>query len=106
MVGPVDFHKDMDFWSQDKWSGSFPVRWHIIKNIPNAALKQVLLQNNEDLPVTSSRDTQEACSLSYLTSPVCFTWNTAFTKHDYYSLYMFVGLAYISLLACDFSTNP
>ncbi|CAM0957619.1 unnamed protein product [Alopecurus aequalis] len=59
MVGPVDFHKDMDFWSKHKWSGSFPVRWHIIKNIPNAALQQVLLQNNEDLPVTVSRDTQE-----------------------------------------------
>ncbi|PWA91642.1 hypothetical protein CTI12_AA088980 [Artemisia annua] len=24
MTGPVDFHKDMDFWQQDKWSGSFP----------------------------------------------------------------------------------
>nr|CAB3473057.1 unnamed protein product [Digitaria exilis] len=25
MVGPVDFHKDMDFWSQDKWTGCFPI---------------------------------------------------------------------------------
>ncbi|KAI7744947.1 hypothetical protein M8C21_027068 [Ambrosia artemisiifolia] len=33
MTGRVDFHKDMDFWQQDKWSGSFPVKWHFIKDI-------------------------------------------------------------------------
>lgn len=59
MVGPVDFHKDMDFWCQDKWSGSFPVRWHIIKDVPNYTLQHILLQNNENKPVTHSRDTQE-----------------------------------------------
>ncbi|KAM0906921.1 hypothetical protein ACQ4PT_016458 [Festuca glaucescens] len=59
MVGPVDFQKDMDFWSQDKWTGSFPVKWHIIKNIPNATLQPILLYNNEHKPVTFSRDTQE-----------------------------------------------
>ncbi|EMS48415.1 hypothetical protein TRIUR3_29992 [Triticum urartu] len=25
MVGPVDFQKDMDFWSMDRWVGSFPL---------------------------------------------------------------------------------
>ncbi|KAK8548884.1 hypothetical protein V6N12_061788 [Hibiscus sabdariffa] len=35
MIGPVDFQKDMDFWPQDKWRGSFPVKWHIIKDGPN-----------------------------------------------------------------------
>lgn len=59
MVGPVDFQKNMDFWSQDKWTGCFPVKWHIIKNIPNATLQPILLQNNEHKPVTFSRDTQE-----------------------------------------------
>lgn len=59
MVGPVDFRKNMDFWSQDRWVGCFPVRWHIIKNIPNVALQYILLQNNEYRPVTFSRDTQE-----------------------------------------------
>jgi hypothetical protein len=68
MVGPVDFQKDMDFWSQDKWAGSFPVKWHIIKNIPNATLHLILLHNNDNMPVTSSRDTQDVCSLSYLPS--------------------------------------
>ncbi|KAL6607793.1 hypothetical protein ACP70R_040856 [Stipagrostis hirtigluma subsp. patula] len=59
MVGPVDFHKDMDFWSQDRWIGSFPVRWHIIKNVHNSIFRTVVLRNNEYRPVTSSRDTQE-----------------------------------------------
>uniref|UniRef100_A0A0D9V0E1 YTH domain-containing family protein n=1 Tax=Leersia perrieri TaxID=77586 RepID=A0A0D9V0E1_9ORYZ len=59
MVGPVDFHKDMDFWCQDKWTGSFPIRWHIIKDVPNYTLQHILLQNNENKPVTHSRDTQE-----------------------------------------------
>lgn len=60
MVGPVNFQKHMDFWSKNNtWIGSFPVRWHIIKNVPNSTLRCVLLQNNEDKPVTGSRDTQE-----------------------------------------------
>ncbi|KAL6627826.1 hypothetical protein ACP70R_031552 [Stipagrostis hirtigluma subsp. patula] len=59
MVGPVDFQKDMDFWCQDKWTGCFPVRWHIVKDIPNYSLQHITLQNNENKPVTHSRDTQE-----------------------------------------------
>ncbi|KAK4374501.1 hypothetical protein RND71_005178 [Anisodus tanguticus] len=38
MTGPVDFYKDMDFWQQDKWSGSFPVKWHFIKDEEKAKL--------------------------------------------------------------------
>ncbi|XP_062209839.1 YTH domain-containing protein ECT2-like [Phragmites australis] len=59
MVGPVDFQRDMDFWCQDKWAGCFPVRWHIVKDIPNYSLQHITLQNNENKPVTHSRDTQE-----------------------------------------------
>ncbi|XP_066380318.1 YTH domain-containing protein ECT2-like [Miscanthus floridulus] len=59
MVGPVDFHKDMDFWCQDKWTGCFPVRWHVVKDIQNCSLQHITLQNNENKPVTHSRDTQE-----------------------------------------------
>ncbi|ESW26429.1 hypothetical protein PHAVU_003G119300 [Phaseolus vulgaris] len=59
MAGPVDFNKDMDFWQQDKWSGSFPVKWHIIKDVPNANFRHIILENNENKPVTNSRDTQE-----------------------------------------------
>ncbi|CAI9779709.1 unnamed protein product [Fraxinus pennsylvanica] len=59
MTGPVDFHRDMDFWQQDKWSGSFPVKWHIIKDVPNPNFRHIMLENNENKPVTNSRDTQE-----------------------------------------------
>ncbi|XP_073008957.1 YTH domain-containing protein ECT4-like [Typha latifolia] len=59
MIGPVDFQKDMDFWQQDKWTGSFPVKWHIIKDVSNASFRQIVLENNENKPVTHSRDTQE-----------------------------------------------
>ncbi|TVU17433.1 hypothetical protein EJB05_33470 [Eragrostis curvula] len=59
MVGLVDWQKDMDFWSKDRWIGSFPVKWHIIKDIYNSCLRGILLENNENMPVTSSRDTQE-----------------------------------------------
>uniref|UniRef100_A0A1D1XNY6 YTH domain-containing family protein n=1 Tax=Anthurium amnicola TaxID=1678845 RepID=A0A1D1XNY6_9ARAE len=59
MIGPVDFNRDMDFWQQDKWSGSFPVKWHIIKDVPNTSFRHIILENNENKPVTNSRDTQE-----------------------------------------------
>ncbi|KAK7412857.1 hypothetical protein VNO78_04544 [Psophocarpus tetragonolobus] len=59
MVGTVDFNKNMDFWQQDKWSGSFPVKWHIIKDVPNPNFRHIILENNESKPVTNSRDTQE-----------------------------------------------
>lgn len=63
MTGPVDFYKDMDFWHQDKWSGSFPVKWHFIKDVPNPNFRHIILENNENKPVTNSRDTQEVCYL-------------------------------------------
>lgn len=59
MIGQVDYSKNMDFWQQDKWNGFFPVKWHIIKDIPNPHLRHIILENNEDKPVTNSRDTQE-----------------------------------------------
>ncbi|XP_065865134.1 YTH domain-containing protein ECT2 [Euphorbia lathyris] len=59
MVGPVDFHKNVEYWQQDKWTGCFPVKWHVVKDIPNSLLKHITLENNENKPVTNSRDTQE-----------------------------------------------
>ncbi|XP_010532017.2 PREDICTED: YTH domain-containing family protein 2 isoform X2 [Tarenaya hassleriana] len=59
MIGGVDFEKSMDFWQQDKWTGYFPVKWHIIKDVPNPQLRHIALENNENKPVTNSRDTQE-----------------------------------------------
>ncbi|CAJ1963087.1 unnamed protein product [Sphenostylis stenocarpa] len=66
MVGTVDFNKNMDFWQQDKWSGSFPVNWHIIKDVPNPNFRHIILENNENKPVTNSRDTQEIMYLKGL----------------------------------------
>ncbi|XP_072985492.1 uncharacterized protein [Typha latifolia] len=59
MIGRVDFNKNMDFWQQDKWNGYFPVKWHIIKDIPNPQFRHIILENNDNKPVTNSRDTQE-----------------------------------------------
>ncbi|XP_022643060.1 YTH domain-containing family protein 2 isoform X2 [Vigna radiata var. radiata] len=66
MVGTVDFNKNMDFWQQDKWSGSFPVKWHFIKDVPNPNFRHIILVNNENKPVTNSRDTQEIVYLKGL----------------------------------------
>eukprot|EP01018_Ginkgo_biloba_P023874 Gb_40340 [translate_table: standard] len=60
-----DFNKTMNFWQQDKWSGFFPVKWHIIKDIPNSQFRHIILENNENKPVTNSRDTQEFCSIAF-----------------------------------------
>ncbi|KAL7081635.1 hypothetical protein ACP275_14G051000 [Erythranthe tilingii] len=59
MTGPVDFNKNVEYWQQDKWVGCFPVKWHIVKDLPNSLLKHITLENNENKPVTNSRDTQE-----------------------------------------------
>ncbi|XP_047317101.1 YTH domain-containing protein ECT4-like [Impatiens glandulifera] len=59
MLSAVDFDKSLEYWQQDKWTGYFPVKWHIVKDIPNSLLKHIILANNEDKPVTNSRDTQE-----------------------------------------------
>ncbi|XP_044500028.1 YTH domain-containing protein ECT1-like isoform X2 [Mangifera indica] len=59
MAGPVDFDKTVEYWQQDKWIGCFPLKWHIIKDIPNSSLRHITLENNENKPVTNSRDTQE-----------------------------------------------
>ncbi|WVZ60532.1 hypothetical protein U9M48_010542 [Paspalum notatum var. saurae] len=59
MVGPVDFDKTLEYWQQDKWNGCFPLKWHIVKDVPNNILKHITLDNNDNKPVTNSRDTQE-----------------------------------------------
>lgn len=61
MTGPVDFNKSMDFWQEERWSGFFPVRWHIVKDVPNPEFHSIVLENNHNRPVYFSRDTQEIC---------------------------------------------
>ncbi|KAL0676148.1 hypothetical protein Bca4012_004129 [Brassica carinata] len=57
MTGRVEFDKNVDYWQQDKWKGSFPLRWHIVKDVPNSLLKHIILDNRKR--VTRSRDTEE-----------------------------------------------
>ncbi|XP_058090169.1 YTH domain-containing protein ECT2-like isoform X6 [Magnolia sinica] len=60
MIGQVDFKKNMDFWQfNGKWDGFFPLKWHVIKDIPNNQFYHIILENNGYKPVTISRDTQE-----------------------------------------------
>ncbi|KAK7315602.1 hypothetical protein VNO77_34163 [Canavalia gladiata] len=59
MLSPVDFGRTVEYWQQDRWSGCFSVKWHIIKDIPNSMLRHITLENNENKPITNSRDTQE-----------------------------------------------
>lgn len=44
---------------KDKWSGTFAIKWVFIKDIPNNQYRHIVLTNNENKPVTNSRDTQE-----------------------------------------------
>lgn len=59
MIGPVDFDKSVDYWQNDRWNGQFPVKWHIVKDVPNSFFRHIILENNENKRVTNSRDTQE-----------------------------------------------
>lgn len=59
MCSPVDYGASSSVWAQDKWKGQFGVRWVYVKDVPNSQLRHIRLENNENKPVTNSRDTQE-----------------------------------------------
>ncbi|XP_038208753.1 YTH domain-containing family protein 3 isoform X2 [Zerene cesonia] len=59
MTSAVDYNSNSNVWSQDKWKGQFRVRWIYVKDVPNGQLRHIKLENNENKPVTNSRDTQE-----------------------------------------------
>ncbi|XP_047330601.1 YTH domain-containing protein ECT2-like [Impatiens glandulifera] len=59
MTNTVDFDNSVEYWQQDKWTGCFTVKWSIVKDTPNSLFKHIILANNENKPVTNSRDTQE-----------------------------------------------
>lgn len=59
MISEVDFNTNLDFWAQDKWKGKISLKWIFVKDIPNRLLKNIILANNENKPITKSRDTQE-----------------------------------------------
>jgi len=59
MLSGVDYNSSAGVWAQDKWKGQFKVKWIYVKDVPNAQLRHIRLENNENKPVTNSRDTQE-----------------------------------------------
>ncbi|KAI0703550.1 YT521-B-like domain-containing protein [Cytidiella melzeri] len=60
MLTPVDYTRSSTVWASDKWKGVFKVRWIFVRDIPNAGLRHIRLQNTQERkPVTNSRDTQE-----------------------------------------------
>jgi hypothetical protein len=59
MKSEVDLNVETGIWVQDKWKGRFDVRWIYVKDVPNNTLRHIRLENNENKPVTNSRDTQE-----------------------------------------------
>lgn len=58
MMSEVDYDSSSSVWSQNKWKGQFKVKWIYVKDVPNSALRHIRLENNENKPVTNSRDTQ------------------------------------------------
>eukprot|EP00795_Rhopilema_esculentum_P008740 gene8740-14763_t len=59
MMSFVDIHVETGVWVQDKWKGRFDVKWIYVKDVPNNLLRPIRLENNENKPITNSRDTQE-----------------------------------------------
>ncbi|KAM6977047.1 YTH domain-containing family protein 1-like [Aplochiton taeniatus] len=59
MRSPVDYGTSAGVWAQDKWKGKFDVAWLFVKDVPNSQLRHIRLENNDNKPVTNSRDTQE-----------------------------------------------
>lgn len=59
MLCGVDYSSSAGVWAQDKWKGQFKVKWIYVKDVPNSQLRHIRLENNENKPVTNSRDTQE-----------------------------------------------
>ncbi|KAJ8366673.1 hypothetical protein AAFF_G00345550 [Aldrovandia affinis] len=59
MRSPVDYGTSAGVWLQDKWKGKFDINWLFVKDVPNSQLRHIRLENNDNKPVTNSRDTQE-----------------------------------------------
>jgi hypothetical protein len=66
MVSCVDYSKQSNVWGSDKYKGLFKVRWVYVKDVPNQQLRHIRLENNENKPVTNSRDTQSRDYFSLL----------------------------------------
>jgi YTH domain-containing family protein len=60
MMSPLDYEHQTDVWhTSNKWQGKFEVKWIYVKDVPNQQFRNIRLENNDNKPVTNSRDTQE-----------------------------------------------
>jgi hypothetical protein len=60
MMSPIDYEHQTDVWHMsNKWQGKFEVKWIYVKDVPNQQFRNIRLENNDNKPVTNSRDTQE-----------------------------------------------
>jgi hypothetical protein len=60
MMSPLDYEHQTDVWHMsNKWQGKFELKWIYVKDVPNQQFRNIRLENNENKPVTNSRDTQE-----------------------------------------------
>lgn len=60
MLSEVTFGEKLAHWAQtEKWPGKFKVEWVFVKDVPNKDLKNILVPENDNKPVTNSRDTQQ-----------------------------------------------
>ncbi|CAG8726654.1 5814_t:CDS:2, partial [Dentiscutata erythropus] len=64
MLTPVDYTSSYSVLEKDKgWGwGVIKVKWIFVKDIPNGQLRHIRVGNNENKPITNSRDTQELYS--------------------------------------------
>lgn len=49
----------LEIWQECPWGGHFPVKWHLVVDVPGTFFEHILLTNNDRKPVTVSRDMQE-----------------------------------------------
>lgn len=60
MTSDLDYSKTTEIWLENnRWKGVFSVEWLSIKDIPNKVFHRLRVPNNENKPVTNSRDAQE-----------------------------------------------
>lgn len=61
MLSTVDYNNTgKSVWvNNDKFKAQFMVKWIYVKDVPNRQFRHIRLENNENKPVTNSRDTQE-----------------------------------------------
>lgn len=67
MDGPVDFEASADCWDLE-WKGKFPVKWHIIKDVPYNQFQHITFNSVEKIPIIYSRDAEKVSIRTFYSS--------------------------------------